>query len=1020
MRRSSRLALVLAALVALLALAGPGAAGAAEAPGTITRIAGEPALGGPALSFGQRPSSVAVFGNTLYTADWNRGLVHAVDLGTGLERTVAGAGGPGYIGEGIAASGAGLGSPNATVVDPAGNLLIADGSSNRVLMVAAADCAAACAYGLESTVAGDLYTVVGNGVAGGAYLDGMRATEASVQSPMGVGVDARGDLLVSTWAYPGTVMIVAGESCSADCPFGLATMSRGRIYTIAGSTPVWKPNDGGPALEAGIRPGGLTVDGEGNVLFANEIYYAGLVSMVAAHDCSANCPYGLASMTADHIYTVAGADETLGHANEAGDGSLATTQYMSNPVALQVDGAGNLLVDDQNDQEILVRAAADCAANCAYGLPATTTGHMYTIAGGGHGRADGEAALSSALANPSGIALTAGGDVFIAEAEGKLVRRLNGGRLYTVAGNGTNAFSGESGPAGAIQLDRPSAAISDPAGNVVFIDAGNHRVRVLAAADCASDCAYGLATTTAGDVYTITGGGQSLADGVPARAASFDDHQAEYLGFPPPGGLALDAEGNLLISDSNHARVRLLAAHDCAGSCPYGLAATTAGDIYTVAGTGESGDTGGEGGPALEARMAGTSVPRPQGFVSPDLPAIQGVALDPAGNLLIADTGNDRVLMVARGACSGACAYGLASTVPGGLYTVAGTGAPGGEGDGGPGAAAQLFDPAALAVDAGGNLLIADTGNHRVRFVAAATCASACAYGRSSTVAGTIYPLAGTGEGYNPAREANGAGDGGRARDAHMVWPNAIAVDPGGDVLVAEAEYGFVRLIAGAGCSSGCAYGLPKTTKNYIYTVAGSLEAGNLEGDGGPAVAATLHGPAALGIGADGSLLIAESWSGVLRRVAAVPAGAGTETPAEEPTVAGDDAPSASPAGPAVTPPAGAPIWRRPIRFTLAARRLDVSGKGTVVLRLGVSSAASGRVRLDYRARRHGKAVTATAAKASFAAGKAGSVRVTLRLNAAGRAQLRRQGSLRSTLTLASAGEVQRFKTVLRQRPTAR
>jgi hypothetical protein len=1022
--RSLRLQFVLVALVAALGLAtaGAGAAGAAEAPGTISRIAGEPALGGPALSVGQWASTVAVSGDTLYTGDWNHGLLRAVDLGSGVERTVAGAAGPGFTAEGIPASAAGLGGPTALTTDPAGNVLIADGASNRVLMIAAADCSAACAYGLPATTTGNLYTVFGNGTPNGNFVEGAPGRSVSIQSPWGVAVDARGDLFASTyWSAGGVVRVLAGADCAGDCPFGLPAMTRGDAYTVAGGeNGVFDPNDGGEALDAAIKPGGLTVDGEGNLILTNAIYYEGLVSMVAAHDCSAACPYGLPATTAGHIYTLAGADSSVGHqTNPAGDGSLATTQDMAYPTAVQVDGAGNLLVDDQNDGLILVRAAADCAASCAYGLPATTAGHMYAIAGGGQGTADGEAALASSLATPSEIALVPGRGIFIAEAEGKRVRLLSGGVLTTVAGNGTAAFSGESGPAGAIQLDDPTASLSDPAGNVVFLDGGNDRVRVLAAADCAASCAYGLPATTAGSVYTIAGGGSSLADGVPGRAADLEDPHMSYLGQPSSGGLALDGEGNLLISDSDHARVRLLAAGNCVGDCPYGLAATTAGDIYTVAGSGQAGDSGGDGGPAIGAKLSGAVVPMPQGFNSPDLASLQGLALDSSGNLLIADTGNDRVLLVARHSCAAACPYGLPGTVSGGLYTVAGGNGPGGEGDGGAASAAQLFHPAAVAVDGGGNLLIADTGNHRVRFVAAAPCGSGCAYGRSSTNAGTIYPLAGTGEYFNPLREtANG--DGGRAREAKVTWPEAIAVDRGGDVAIAEPYLGIVRLIAGEGCSGTCAFGLPKTTKNYIYTVAGSFSAGNLAGEGGPASAATLHGPAGLGFAADGALLIGEGRSDVLRRVAPVPAAGGGEGTPETPVEGGEDAPAAVPASPPAAAPGGAPIWRRPIRFSLAARHLDVSGKGTVVLRLGVSAAASGKVRLDYRARRHGKAVTATGAKAGFVAGKAGVVRVVLRLNAAGRAQLRRQGSLHSTLTLASAGDVQRFKTVLRQRPATR
>ena len=124
--------------------------------------------------------------------------------------------------------------------------------------------------------------------------------------------------------------------------------------------------------------------------------------------------------------------------------------------------------------------------------------------------------------------------------------------------------------------------------------------------------------------------------------------------------------------------------------------AMTAGDIYTVAGSGGKGFSG-DGGPATSAKLAHPAA----------------VALDGAGNLVIADTSNNRVRVVAA---SSGLFYGQAMTA-GHIYTVAGTGTEGFSGNGGPATSAKLADPSGVAVNGAGNLIIADTNNNRIREV---------------------------------------------------------------------------------------------------------------------------------------------------------------------------------------------------------------------------------------------------------------------------------------------------------------
>jgi hypothetical protein len=279
----------------------------------------------------------------------------------------------------------------------------------------------------------------------------------------------------------------------------------------------------------------------------------------------------------------------------------------------------------------------------------------------------------------------------------------------------------------------------DSSGDLLIGDTSNQRVRLVAATSCTSNCPYGLAATTKGDIYTIAGTGTPglSGEGTAASAAELFE----------PGGLTVDSGGDLLIDDAGNQRVRLVAGASCTSSCPYGLAATTKGDIYTIAGTGTHGFSG-DGGSAAAAEL--------------DHPG--GLAVDGAGDLLISDTYNQRVRLVAAANCTSNCAFGLAATTKGDIYTVAGDGTLGFSGDGGPATAADLTEPGGLALDGAGDLLISDTYNQRVRLVAAANCTSNCPYGLAATTKGDIYTIAGTGEyGYS--------GDSGPASEAELSEP---------------------------------------------------------------------------------------------------------------------------------------------------------------------------------------------------------------------------------------------------------
>jgi sugar lactone lactonase YvrE len=218
------------------------------------------------------------------------------------------------------------------------------------------------------------------------------------------------------------------------------------------------------------------------------------------------------------------------------------------------------------------------------------------------------------------------------------------------AGNPQAGYGGDGGPATSALLNQPTGVAVDAAGNLFIADEFNNRVRRV-------DATTGVITTVAGN-----GSSGYAGDGGPATAAALNG----------PFGVAVDAQGNLYIADTGNNRIRRVDA--------------ATGVITTVAGDGTN-RFGGDGGPAVNASL---SSPR-------------GVAVDAAGNLFLTDTFNSRIRRVDVGT--------------GVITTVAGNGSIWGVEDGGPATNAPLGFPYGVAVDAAGNLFIADGG---IRMVVAA------------------------------------------------------------------------------------------------------------------------------------------------------------------------------------------------------------------------------------------------------------------------------------------------------------
>jgi hypothetical protein len=516
------------------------------------------------------------------------------------------------------------------------------------------------------------------------------------------------------------------------------------------------------------------------------------------------------------------------------DGAPAASTTV-NTCAVAVDATGNLVIADAANDRIRVAAGT---TGTFYGQQ-MTTGDVYTVAGTGtYGfSGDGGPATSAQLSDPAGVTVDAAGNLVIADYGDNRVRvvaagtgsyygqPMTGGDIYTIAGTGTDGYTGDGGPAAGARVSVPAGVAADASGSLLIADSGNDAVRVIAGQD---GMFYGQQMTT-GDIYTIAGTGTAGYTG--------DGNLATRAELNGPQGLTVDGSGNVVVADTGNDRVRVIAA----GTGVFYGKQLTAGDIYTVAGGNPNGLIG--SGLATAARLS--------------LP--YGATVDAAGNLIIADPGNNRIRVVAE---STGTFYGQTMTA-GQIYTVAGTGIHAFSGEDHPATTAKINGADGVAVDPAGNLVLADTGNNRIRVVAVAT---GTFYGKQMT-AGDIYTVAGP------------------ATSARLSAPASVTTDASGNLIIADYGDNRVRVVA---AGTGTYFGVSMTAGD-IYTIAGTGAQG-LSGDGGPATGATLHYPQGVTVDGSEDVLVTDSGNNRVRMITGSNPAARTGRPAAAPRQAAGQA----------------------------------------------------------------------------------------------------------------------------------
>jgi sugar lactone lactonase YvrE len=582
-----------------------------------------------ALARFNQPSGMATDGaGNLYVVDSTNSVIRKIVIATGAVSTLAGQ--PGVFGaaDGVG-SAASFNGPYGLAADGVGNLYVADRGNSTIRKIVIATAA--------------VTTLAGTAAMAG-QVDGV-GPAARFANPAGLCADNAGNVYVAdTFGFTIRKVVVA-----------TATVS-----TIAGAAMTSGTTDGVGGAARFNQPYGVASDGSGNLYVAD----------------SNNATIRKIVLATGAVTTFAGTAGVTG--SQGGTGTSAQFYF---PQGVVTDGAGNLFVADRNNQAIRKIALSNASVS-------------YFVGTAGVSGPDDGIGMSARLHSPVAVVLDGTGNLLIADQDNNTIRKvaLTTTAVTTLAGTASHSGNAD-GVAGAARFNTPEGFTTD--GTSLFVsDNGNTSIRTIAmgtnmvstlTAPNAVDGPRGLASDGAGNLFVADPGGTVVRQVVVATSAvtilaglRFKSGTTDGVGtaarFGNPADIAFGNDGNLYVADSDNSNIRKIV-----------IASAT---VSTLAGNSAApGSTDGTG------TAASFNIP-------------QGIASDGAGTLYVADTRNDtiRKVVVATGA----------------VTTIAGTAMMAGSTDG-TAAAARFNAPQGVAVDANGNLWVADTGNATVRKIVLAT-----------------------------------------------------------------------------------------------------------------------------------------------------------------------------------------------------------------------------------------------------------------------------------------------------------